>query len=294
MDILRQMEIFFHVATLSSFSNTAKYLGISKGYVSQQISELEKTLAVKLLNRSTRKLNLTEAGEYFLVHCQAIIQEKKQAIAVSKSFTEKPVGKLRISAPPSFSAVCLSEFIAQFLRKHPHIEVEMESSRKLLDLLDDKLDLAIRNTTAPPENYVAKHLIDYKEIVVASPSYLKKNGIPSSINDLRDHNCLVYGLDQYCRKWQFTVGGKIETIFVNGSYITDSFQSIVSAVINHVGIALLPEYIVSKSINAGLLTVLLNQYPSKTMCFQAIYLPSPFRAAKLNLFINELIEALEK
>jgi DNA-binding transcriptional LysR family regulator len=173
MSKLDQMEIFYFVATWNSFSRAAIELDVSKGFVSSQISALEKDLKVKLLHRSTRHLSLTEEGNLFLESCAKIVREKQLATSILKQSQAEPSGHLKITAPPSMCHTFLSELLPKFQKKYRKISLTIDSSSSIKNLLQHGIDIALRITSTPDENHIARVITTFRFVICATPKYLK-------------------------------------------------------------------------------------------------------------------------
>jgi LysR family transcriptional regulator for bpeEF and oprC len=286
MSMLNLMEIFYSVALQHSFTKAAGELALSKSYISMQISTLETQLGTKLLNRTTRHLSLTEAGEAFLESCKKIIAERNQALVAVKNIKNEPTGHLKISAPPSMCASYLSVLLPLFVNAYPHITVELESSVKVKDLITSGIDIAIRMTRKPDENYIARLLGDFKLAVCATPEYLQSTHLPKKPQDLTNHNCLVYSSAPEGFYWEFVNNKHKEKIHVRGNIISDNSFTVQEAMLSHIGIARLPSYLLHKDLKNSKITLLLEEYNQLTFPIYALYAMQP--TAKTKVFLHFL------
>ncbi len=288
MSFLTLMEIFYSVALHHSFTKAAYELGLSKSYVSTQISLLEAELGIQLLNRTTRHLSLTQAGESLLESCKKIIFEKDNAMLAMESIKNEPAGHLKVSAPPSMCASYLATLLPKFLAAHPKITVELEASAVVKDLKSNRIDIAIRMTRDPDEKYVARLLGDFTLAILATPEYLQRQGFPKKPQDLLKHNCLIYSLAPTAAIWEFQHGKQREEIQVKGNLISDNSFTIQHAMLSHMGIARLPSYLLHEEINSGNITLLLEEFNQSSLPIYAIYSSQP--TAKIKTFINFIKE----
>lgn len=285
---LSQMEIFYYVATCHSFSKAAKELGVSKGYVSAQISALEKHTGIKLIHRTTRHLSLTAEGEVFLGACSNIVREKQLANDLLLASKLTPSGNLKVSAPPSICTTLLADLIPSFLEQYPQINLVIDSSAAIKNLVQHGIDVAVRIAPTPTENYVARLLGTVDFVTIATPHYLKRYDIPSSPEGLLQHNCLVYTADPAGNYWSY----ENESITVMGNLAATDAQIIKQGVLADLGIARLPRYIVSKELTQGQVIEVLQQYRSAGIPLYAQYNSQMPGAIKIRSFVDFLKKTL--
>jgi DNA-binding transcriptional LysR family regulator len=282
------MEIFYFVAYWKSFSRAAAELGVSKGYVSTQITNLERDLGVRLLQRSTRYLSLTEEGQLFFESCAKIVHEKQQSAFILKELQTTPSGHLKISASPSMCSSFLLDLLPEFQKHYPQISIELDSSSAVKNLLQHGIDLALRITHTPNENSIARILTSFKFVVCATPHYLKKQGTPKTIDDLLQHNCLIYSADPAKNRWPFEINQKMTSIAVQGNLVSSESLIVKNATLNHQGITRLPEYILKDEIIKKDLVVLFDHYTKIKMPIYAIYQSNITIPLKIKCFIDFL------
>lgn len=290
MPTLNQMEIFYFVATWKSFSRAALELEVSKGYVSTQITALEKELRVKLLHRTTRHLSLTEEGVLFLDSCKKIVSEKQRATSLLKDSQAEPSGHLKITAPPSMCATFLAELLPRFLKQYPKISLTIDSSSTIKNLLQHGIDIALRATQTPDENYIARLMTTFHFVICATPNYLRKHGTPKNPQDLLQHNCLIYSADPIQNRWPFQIQKTVEIVTVQGSLISANSSIIKNALMANNGIARLPEYIVGNEVFQKKLTVLFSENMKMEMPLYAIYSSGATIPPKIKCFLQFLKE----
>ena len=288
MSTLDQMEIFYFVAAWKSFSRAALELGVSKGYVSMQITALEKELGLKLLSRTTRHLNLTEEGNLFFESCTRIVHEKKQAVSLLKETQAEPAGHLKIAAPPSMCATFLAELLPKFQKEYPKISLTIDSSSKVKNLLQHGIDIALRVTHAPDERYIARLISTFRFTICASPDYLKHYGVPKKPSDLLSHNCLIYAADPAGKHWPFQQKNTTEVINVEGNLISTNCSIIQNAVLAGHGIARLPHYVLAKAISNKELEILFAEQMKIEMPVYALYASNVTIPLKVKRFIDFL------
>lgn len=292
MASLTQMEIFYFVATWKNFSRAALELGVSKGYVSTQITALEKDLGVKLLYRTTRHLSLTEEGILFFESCAKIVREKQVATVILKESQVEPAGHLKITAPPSMCTTFLAQLLPKFQAQYPKISLTIDSSSTVKNLLQHGIDIALRITHVPDENYIARLLTSFHFVICATPKYLKQHGIPKEPDDLLSHNCLVYSADPTSNRWPFQMKNTMEMTTVQGNLISANSTIIQNALLASSGVARLPNYILAKDIINRKLIVLFAHYKKIETPIYAIYASNINIAPKIKSFISFLKEQM--
>jgi LysR family transcriptional regulator for bpeEF and oprC len=287
------MEIFYFVATWKSFSRAALELKLSKGYVSTQITALEKDLGAKLLYRTTRHLSLTEEGILFLDSCTKIVGEKKLATSLLKDSQTEPSGHLKITAPPSMCATFLSELLPKFQEQYPKISLTIDSSSRLKNLLQHGIDIALRLTQVPDENYIARLITTFPFVICATANYLKKHGTPKNPDDLLQHNCLIYSADPTQNRWPFQIHKTVKIITVQGNLVSANSSIIKSALIANHGITRLPEYVIAKEIVNNKVTELFSEHTKIEIPLYAIYSSNVSISPKIKCFIKFLLENIQ-
>lgn len=285
VDRFRLIETFVCIARRGSFSAAAEELGMSRAAVSKHMMDLEAFLGSRLLNRSTRKVSLTEIGETYYESCTKILTDFEAANASAQTLQSGPHGTLRILAPRAFVGGHLAEAIAQFARTYPtiHIVVSVyDSGVKALSLNDGDFDVAIR--LWPLEDgspYVAKQLGSLQWVVCAAPTYLEQYGRPETPNALTRHNCLISPRLAPDRIWRFA--DPIQPVKVTGTFVAHSIPAVRQAAVTGVGIAMLPLYFVGGDIRDGKLEVILEDFAVPERPVWLLYPPSRLMS-KVRLF----------
>ena len=288
---------FVYVADYESFTRAAKELGISTAQVSRQISALEKRLNIKLLYRTTRKVSLTEEGRVFYQHCRGVLDGLDAAEQAVSNLQSKPQGRIKLTAPVTYGEQQLLPLVNDFMVQYRDIEVTAFLSNQKIDLIDGGYDLAIRIGKLSDSTMMAKKLSRRTNFVCAAPAYLEKYGIPYSLSDLSQHNCLL-GTRDY---WHFIEDGKIDSgknadkeknLRVSGSVQYNSGHSLVDAALKGLGIVQLPDYYVQKYLASGELVSLLNNYREPEESIWAIYPHNRHLSPKIRLLVDYLAEHL--
>jgi DNA-binding transcriptional LysR family regulator len=223
--------VFVAVVEQGGFSPAARALGISKSAVSKRINLLEQNLGVKLLHRTTRKLSLTEAGEHFFEHAAIANNAAKDAQDAVAQLQGEPQGRLRINTPMSFGRLHISPLIPVFLKRYPKITIDMVMDDKVIDIVGGGFDIAIRSGKLPDSNLIARKLAPLKSVLCASPAYLKNHGHPTTLNDLKQHNCLLFSYSQDLKEWRFTQNGISESIEISGNYQVNNSEALRDAML---------------------------------------------------------------
>lgn len=280
---------FVAVAETESFTLASKKLRISVAQVSRQVSAIENRLQIKLFHRTTRKVSLTENGAVFYKHCRKVLDDLSEAEDIIASLHKKPSGKIRISAPVTYGEEVITPIINDFLLAYPDISIQLDLSNARADLLNDGYDLAIRLGELDDSRFIARKLTSRTVFVCASPEYLMKNGAPSTLKELKQHNCLVGTADH----WHFQNRGKSEYIRVNGTLRCNSGHGLTNAALKGIGLIQLPHYYVQSYIDSGELTVLLEEYQRPDEGIWAIYPDRNYLPFKTNALINFLKDQLD-
>lgn len=209
MERFAEMMTFAKVVETRSFSAAAVALATSKSMVSKQISALEHALGVRLLNRTTRRMSLTEIGAAYYEHCARIVQEIDAAEATVTQLQAEPRGVLKITSPVVFASLHLAPALSTFLQQHAQVEIELNATDRVIDLVEEGYDLAIRITDNPSPSMVARKIASVRWATCASPAYLKKHGTPRTPQDLMHHQCLTYqGAPALRSGWRYRSGNK--------------------------------------------------------------------------------------
>ena len=286
MDRLMSMRVFSAVAKNGSFSIAAKKLSISKAMVSKHIKNLENSLSVRLFNRTTRKLNLTDAGSSYYEKVNIILSEIDETESAISQLNSEPKGKLKVMAQPSFGAFHLSRVLSLYLKKYTEVTVNLELSHRIPDLVEENIDLAFHVGELNDSMYVSRRIASARRVICASPEYIKKNGMPKKPEDLLNHNCLIYMPRNDMGKWEFLDKGKRKKIKVTGDIQCNSGDALRVASIQSRGITQLPTYMVGLDIQAGRLQAVLEDFEPEKQPIYAIYNHRKYISAKIKTFID--------
>ncbi len=255
------MIVFAKVVELKSFSAAADRLDMSRSVISKHVSRLEQSLGVRLLNRTTRRLGLTEAGHAVFEHCARVSFEAEAGELVASAFAKRPRGVLRISAPGAFGRLHLVPALPEFLRRYPEITVEMVMGDRHVDLVNERFDVAITSEPMDRSNLVVSKLAPIRWIVCASLDYLRRCGAPSEPAQLEQHNCIFYSSPVTPGNvWRFRRDGASSGVNVGGNFRVNNSEAVREAALRGVGIALLPTFAAAQDVRAGTLRVILPEY----------------------------------
>jgi DNA-binding transcriptional LysR family regulator len=291
MDRFDNMRVFAKVVESSSFTGAAARLGISASMVSQHVKELEERLGVRLLNRTTRKVSLTETGRAYYERCTRLLADLVETEEVVSNMHADPRGELRVIATPSFGILQLAPAIADFTERFPAISLELMLSERIVDLIDEGFDVAVWVGQLPDSSLIARQLAPCRMVVCGAPSYFEKHGIPRTPADLTAHNCLTVsgnGLSYY-RAWHLTAAdGTVLNISPIGSLRTNSGAvQKVAALAGH-GLVCLPTYLVGDALQSGRLVTVLDDYTAPPLTLRALYPHNRHLSAKVRAFVDFL------
>lgn len=284
---LIQLEYFYWVCVHQSFVGAANSLKVSKAHISQSIAKLERDLGQQLFHRTTRVVRMTQVAERIFPHVEQIVRLKGRLGSEIEEMSALPSGLIRMTCPNAFAECYLAPHLPDFLSKYPDIKLEMKLSSQLLDLEKHKIDLAIRLTHEPPLDKVAKKLGDYQIGYYASPDYLKKATL-CHFGEVKKHKALVSTTVLSGSKWIFEVKGKRESVTVSPYLKADNHHVIKVAVLNALGIACLPSFLVRDEVRKGLLMPILQEAWIESIPVYAVYAQSKITTVKLSLFLTFL------
>lgn len=289
------MVVFARVVDAGSFSGAARQLGLTPSAVSRQVARLEGVLRVRLLERTTRKLRLTEAGSAAFTRCQALVAAAREVMALSDSQSATPRGLVRVSMPKAFGRQVVHPLMPAFLARYPEVDVQLIITDRTVDLFEESIDLAIRITDAPPPGLAGRPLTTIRHLVCASSQYLAAHGTPAHPRDLAQHSCLYLGEDERDRHWRFQRGAEEATVRVSGRYVANHSEVRLDGARQHLGIASLPEFTAREALAKADLVTVLDDWEHKTDYAGTawlLYPPNRFLAAKLRVWIDFLVAAL--
>lgn len=292
VDNITDLRIFAQVVKEGSLSGAGRELGFSSALVSKRLQRLEEQLGVRLINRSTRSLGVTEEGAKYHEYCVRVLAELEEAEALVTRRSTQPKGTLRVTVPAAFGRLHIAPLVPEFLRRYPELRLTLHLSDGIVDLIDEGYDLAIRIGDMKDSNLVTRHLgVDHR-YVVATPSYVAKFGAPERPEDLARHNALLFANPSPLDQWQFVdSAGKAHGVRMSGSFETNNCEALREALLADMGVALRPTWDVWRDIQSGTLVVLLPDYTHPSYNIQAVYPSRRHLSQKVRVFIDLLREA---
>lgn len=287
MQNLTDIAVFVQVVDSGSFTAAAQRLELTRSVVSKYISRLEDRLKVRLLNRTTRRLSLTEAGQIFYERSQFGLGEIEAAEAEVAKLQATPRGRLKINAPMSFGILHIAPALAEFQRQNPEVQLDMNLDDRQIDLIEEGYDVAIRIAELPDSSMVATPLAPCRHVVCASSDYVERCGAPRTPDDLRKYNILSYRYQDSPNEWRFlSPDGRFSSVPVSGSIEMNNSLALRQAVLGGAGIMLTPTFIVGEDIAAGSLVKLLPDYRAKEVTIYAVYAGRRHLTPKVRAFID--------
>jgi DNA-binding transcriptional LysR family regulator len=290
MNRLDGLEVFAAVVEQEGFTAAARELDVSKSYVSKQISRLEDRLGVRLLNRTTRQVTPTAAGEAFYDRCAQILEDLDAAERAVTQLQTSPRGTLRVSLPMSFGLNYVAPLIGRFLEDYPELEVDLDFSDRQVDIVDEGYDMVIRIGNLKDSSLIARKLAPTRRFVLASPAYLEEHGEPQHPRDLRDHECLLYSYKSHGPSWRFEGPDGELLIRVSGRMRSNNGTALMHAAVAGLGLTLSPDFISVEAISRGDLVPVLTNWVDDSLAVWALYPHRRYLSAKVRLFVDFLRE----
>lgn len=290
IDLVTAMRVFTTVVDSGSFAGAANRLTLSRGMTTRYVAQLEDHLGVRLLHRTTRKQSLTEEGADYYQRAMQILASIEDAEHAASQGTLDPRGVLRISTATGLAIGHLDHAIIAYLRRYPKVEVDLINSERMVDLVDEGYDLAIRVANQLPPGLIARRLAPVRIYACASPAYLKAHGTPQTPEQLSEHNCLFYSSSTYRNKWRFCRDGVEQIVQVKGNFHVNEGKVLVNAALAGMGILYEPDFLVSEHIRQKRLVPILKDWQADEFSLYAVYPNRQFLPAKVRSFIDFLVE----
>jgi len=298
VNLFSNLELFVKTIEVGSFSALGRQLHMAPSSISRQINALEKELGVRLLQRTTRNISLTEAGQIYFEHVSKILSDLEEAQLAITQLQANPKGILRLNVAIPFGERNIVPLIPEFLRLYPDLKIDLTLEDRAIDLVEERVDLSIRISRLDDSSIVARKLADNQFVVCASPQYFEVHSLPSTPNDLSRHNCLINKNIYNSDTWQFRKGNSTQNMSVSGNFLANTGGALYQAMLSDLGIAVLPTWFVGEDIKQGKLQVVLGDYAVNlpAMIDSAIYALYPagqYLPPKVRVFIDFLIEKLK-
>ncbi len=289
-DPLEGMSVYAAVVDAGTFTGAARQLRISKGAVSQQVQKLEDRLGVRLLNRTTRRLSLTDEGRAFYDHCRRILDEARDAVDALDSLGTGPRGRLRVNAPMSFGIMHLGPAVADFMAAYPEIEIDLELNDRQLDVVEEGFDMAIRIARLPDSSLIARRLAPCRRIVMASPAYWDRVGRPRHPNDLKNHDALIYDYLSDPDTWTFKGPEGRISVTVSGRMRANNGEVLLAAAKRGLGVDFAPTFFCCGEIQSGELEVVLSDFEDDPISVYAVYPHKRHLSPRVRAFVDFLAD----
>jgi len=285
---LNEILVFTKVVQAGSFIGASRELDMPKSTVSRKVSELEARLGARLLQRTTRKLSLTEVGQAFYQHSVRVVAEAEEAELVVGRMQEVPRGLLRVTAPLNFGY--LGPIVASFLTRYPEVQVEMVCADRVVDLIEEAFDVAVRAGHLADSTLIARSLGVLRSYVVASPAFLKKNGTPKEPHDLERFDCVIFGAGADRSSWKLHRNGETLTVDVRARFTVNDFDFLDEAAREGLGVAMLPVFRCIENIRTKRLERVLPEWCSPEIPLHAVYPSTRHLSPKVKAFLDHLHE----
>ena len=291
MDRFQEMRAFVAVVDAGSFVRAADALDLSKTAVSRLVGDLETRLGTRLLQRTTRKLSLTREGEVFHDRCRQLLDGVAEAEAELSAHTGEAIGQLRLNVPVTFGLLHLAPLWPAFMTLHPKVVLDVTLSDRLVDLVDEGYDLAVRIARLQASSLVSRQLTSTRLILCASPEYLRRHGTPEHPSELARHAVIAYSLLAMGDQWEFEGPAGPVSVKVAPRMRTNSGDTCCAAALQHQGIVLQPSFLVGTHLASGALVEILPQYRSIELGVYAVYPTRKHLTQKVRTLIDFLVDA---
>lgn len=288
MDTLEALRVFVQVAEAQSFSEAARRGGVSKALASKYVGWLEERLGARLLNRTTRRVSLTEAGAACLISSRRLLEDYAALIEDTAESQQSARGLLRIAGPKVFGEDVLAGLVADFMRDHPRIQVDLALEERTVDLIGEGYDLAIRIGRLTDSSLVARRLVDFPYLICAAQDYLERRGTPQEPAELAQHDCIVNSAISPTGQWEFRIGGRLTQVSVPTRARATTARAVATLVRAGLGVGLCLKSTVVDDLENGALVPLLAPFQAYDRSVYAVYPHRAHLPAKVRLFLDHL------
>ncbi|WP_057461846.1 LysR family transcriptional regulator [Pseudovibrio sp. POLY-S9] len=289
MDSITRIRCFLQVVESGGFSAAARDMGRSKALISKYVSELEDELGVRLLNRTTRQISLTQVGEAYFREAGELLQRFDDLKDAVQQDHREVRGRLRLSAPRSFSEATLGRVLASFLQEHPRVELDIEMEDRFVDIVEEGYDVAIRVAELEDSSLIARKIRDVRVVVCASPAYWEAHGMPEKASDLANMPCIIDTNYKHKTNWMFLANGERFSVPVKGPMHVNSAKTAVAAALAGLGVVRLPIFYVLEELMAGTLIPALEDYEVPGPAMYAVYPHRRHLSAKVRAFVDYMV-----
>ena len=289
-DVLTGMRVFTAVVDAGSFARAADKLDLSRGMTSRYVAQIESHLGVRLLNRTTRRQSLTEAGQDYYQRATQVLALAEEAEQSAARGSAEPRGTLRVNAPVAFGTRHLGPAIGAWLRRHPLVKADLTLNDRFVDLVEEGFDVAVRIARRIDPGLVARPITRARLIVCAAPAYLKERGTPKSPADLTRHNCLTYAYGGHQGEWRFTRRGRDQVVKVSGNMHGNNGDILCSAAAEGLGVIVQPSFLVYELLREKKLARILEGWEIDEATIHAVYPSRQVLTPKVRSFIDFLVE----
>lgn len=293
MKNLDLLQTFVQVVDCGSFSRAAERLDVSKSLISRKIAKLEKNLGTQLLFRTTRQLNPTDAGYSLFLKCEKLFSNLEEAEQSVRNLENVPKGRLRILCTDILGERYVSLIAAKFSQLHPQLKVDVQVTSRLIDLVAEGFDLAVRYGKLAESSLKARKVFELPHVVCASPGYFERHGMPQTIAELKQHNCLVATFNP-CTTWHFKMDNQRIDIELEGNWRSNNASALITAAIEGLGICRLPELYVRNALSSGQLVPIFQQYQFESFPVWLVYPHTRYVPAKVRMFIDYFVDSIGK
>ncbi|CAN7218946.1 LysR family transcriptional regulator [Mesorhizobium sp. LjRoot246] len=291
MDRLTALRVFRQVAEVNSFAEAGRRLGLSASAVTKNVAELEANLGTRLINRTTRRMALTEEGRIYLQHVTQGLDALARADQVLSPTRTAPTGTLRVTAPMTVTLTRLSIEIPAFLTRYPDLKLDLHLDDRRVDIVREGFDLAIRaSDNLEDSSLVARKLDVMPHVLCAAPSYFERHGRPEAPSDLKLHNCIRFSLSGHPDTWEFRKDGRVEKIAIDGRYSVSSSLAVRDALREGFGVSLIPYSYIEGDLKSGRLQQVLDDWQTVETTLYAVYPARQHLAPKIRVFLDFLVE----
>jgi DNA-binding transcriptional LysR family regulator len=294
MDKFQEMQTFAAVIDAGSFVGGANALEMSKAAVSRYVGDLENRLGVRLIHRTTRKLSLTAEGEVFYARCKELLSHLVDAEAEVASSIDEAVGLVRINAPVTFGILHLAELWGEFTSNNPRVSLDITLSDRVVDIIEDGFDLAVRIAQLPNSSLISRRLASTRIVLCATPTYLKRAGKPKHPSELRSHSLLAYSYMAMKDSWDFDGPDGVVSVKTNPRIRANNGDTCLAGALKHQGIIFQPTFLIGPHLKSGALVELMPEFRGPELGIYAIYPTRKLVSPKVRMLIDFLAQSFKK